>query len=137
MDDSIIGRGGDDTLSGLDGDDSLMGGAGADTLSGGAGNDTLGGGAGADTFIFSESGSANLDHILDYSETDIDKIDLSALLTGVTDTKLDHVAADQTSVPGSTIISVDSNEVVILDGYDGNISDISILIDGTEYHLPG
>jgi Ca2+-binding RTX toxin-like protein len=62
------------------GNDVLTGGAGDDSIAGGKGNDTLKGGAGADLFVFSDSGSAHFDTILDYSAGQGDKIDLSALL---------------------------------------------------------
>ncbi len=46
----------------------LVGNAGANTLDGGLGKDILSGGTGADTFVFSTKlGSANVDHISDYT----------------------------------------------------------------------
>jgi hypothetical protein len=40
----------------------------------------LSGGTGADAFVLNETGSANLDHIVDYNAAEGDKIDLQALL---------------------------------------------------------
>jgi len=89
--DDIRGRGGDDTLAGFEGNDTLYGGAGDDKLSGDAGNDrvyggsgadTLKGGAGADKFVFShadESSLTSYDQILDFSQTDKDRIYLNAI----------------------------------------------------------
>ena len=67
-------------LIGGSGSDTLTGGSGNDTLTGGAGNDTLTGGAGADVFKFSAQGPSNLDRILDFSNAQGDRIDISALL---------------------------------------------------------
>jgi Ca2+-binding RTX toxin-like protein len=59
------------------GNDTLIGGAGNDILSGGAGNNTLTGGAGADTFMISKGGH---DTVMDYSNADGDKVDISNVL---------------------------------------------------------
>jgi Ca2+-binding RTX toxin-like protein len=81
--DIIAGSNASETLSGGGANDLLFGNGGNDTLIGGAGNDLLVGGLGADTFKFSETGSANLDKILDFSNAEGDKIDLSGLLDGI------------------------------------------------------
>jgi Ca2+-binding RTX toxin-like protein len=60
----------------------LSGGAGNDFLTGGGGKDSLTGGAGADRFIFiatSDSTSAAVDRITDFSWTDGDYIDLTRI----------------------------------------------------------
>jgi VCBS repeat-containing protein len=104
----LYGFGGNDDLSGLAGNDILIGGADIDTASGGAGDDLiiaenadggagndlllllggyqsvsqlLRGGTGADTFIVTSeySGSQFTGRIADFSHSDGDKIDLSAL----------------------------------------------------------
>jgi Ca2+-binding RTX toxin-like protein len=107
--DTILGLGGNDTLSGLDRNDRLFGGAGNDRLDGGngdaggnnrlfggAGDDRLSGargvdqvtgGAGADVFSVAGAedtyesgvGPGNRDRIVDFSQTDGDKIDVSLL----------------------------------------------------------
>ncbi|MGG7517193.1 M10 family metallopeptidase C-terminal domain-containing protein [Allorhizobium undicola] len=80
--DILTGAGGSDTLYGGIGNDTLSGGAGADTLYGGLGTDKLYGGADADTFVFtlvSESTSAARDYIYDFSVSEGDLIDLSAI----------------------------------------------------------
>jgi Ca2+-binding RTX toxin-like protein len=69
-----------DGLPGSSGIDFLVGGDGNDILAGGIGNDTLSGGTGADAFVLNETGSTNLDHIVDYNAAEGDKIDLQALL---------------------------------------------------------
>jgi Ca2+-binding RTX toxin-like protein len=64
------------------GTDKLVGGAGADILNGGAGTDSLTGGAGADKFVFSspaDSVVGNGDQVLDFSQAQHDRIDLSAI----------------------------------------------------------
>lgn len=83
--DMLDGGSGDDALNGNAGTDSLKGGVGADRLAGGAGNDTLSGGttaSEADTFVFAESGAANVDTIIDFQ-------------AGTSTTAVDHVYLDQ------------------------------------------
>jgi hypothetical protein len=85
--DTLYGGKGNDVLSGDAGDDILDGGAGRDVLIGGAGHDTLTGGAGADRFVFLTPNDAPFrapqetsgDRITDFSSSDGDKIDLSAI----------------------------------------------------------
>jgi len=131
--------GGNDLIDGGSGNDIIYGQEGNDTISGGLGNDTLSGGSGADTFVFSESGTANLDHIIDFSDSQGDKIDLSALLNDVTAGTVDdfvNVVQEGTDVK----ISVDTtgsgsawSEVAVLDDYGTGGSDVvNILIDGLD-----
>jgi Ca2+-binding RTX toxin-like protein len=80
----VYGRGGNDTLAGGDGKESLDGGAGDDEHIGGLGNDKLYGGADADTFIYamvkdSKNTETERDTIDDFSQADVDVIDLSAI----------------------------------------------------------
>lgn len=85
--DSVSGEGGNDRLHGSAGNDTLSGGAGYDALLGGDGDDrliggtegdVLIGGAGRDTFVFASLGDGN-DRIQDFTRTDGDRIDLSAI----------------------------------------------------------
>jgi len=78
----VLGGTGDDILTGGSGSDLLVGGDDNDILVGGIGNDVLSGGQGADTFAFNagETGSGNVDTIVDYNAAEGDKLDLSALL---------------------------------------------------------
>jgi Ca2+-binding RTX toxin-like protein len=78
--DEIYGNKGDDTLYGGSGDDFLYGGFGSDFLNGGSGTDMLHGRNGADTFAFDSSSYANIDQVLDFTLSDNDAIDVSALL---------------------------------------------------------
>jgi Ca2+-binding RTX toxin-like protein len=79
----IWGGNGNDILEGGAGTDNLKGGNGNDILIGGAGGDDLYGGAGADTFTFTSLNdfptTGRLDLIYDFSRTEGDKIDLSAI----------------------------------------------------------
>ncbi len=64
--------------------DTLVGGDGSDTLTGGLGFDTLTGGKGADKFVFTSIKDAPIAHskietITDFSHSDGDKINLSAI----------------------------------------------------------
>lgn len=81
--DNLIGRDGNDTLYGSTGNDILQGGGGLDRLFGGKGIDSLSGGLGADSFVFSARAESvkgvARDSILDFSHTDGDHIDLSAI----------------------------------------------------------
>jgi Ca2+-binding RTX toxin-like protein len=76
-----------DVLTGDSGNNVLAGGAGNDVLTGGGGLDTFTGGAGRDTFVFravdmaASTSVATAEHITDFSQSDHDKIDLSALGT--------------------------------------------------------
>ena len=111
---------------------------------GGIGNDKLTGGPGADTFVFRETGSANIDHIVDYKALEGDKIDLQALL----DTNFDSgsnindfvkltqdgnnitVAVDTDGTAGGANFS----DVGILENYGTPGNDLTMLIDGTDHH---
>ncbi|MBR0556593.1 calcium-binding protein [Ciceribacter sp. L1K23] len=72
------------TLKGLDGNDTLKGMEGNDKLYGGAGADKLYGGTGADRFVFtaladSTVSSSARDMIYDFSQSQGDRVDLSAI----------------------------------------------------------
>ena len=75
--DTIDGGGGNDIIFGQEGNDIIKGGAGNDILSGGTGHNILAGGTGADTFVVSQGGH---DTILDYHQTEGDKVDISSVL---------------------------------------------------------
>jgi hypothetical protein len=80
--DILNGGGGDDELYGESGNDRLVGGEGDDMLDGGAGIDRLSGGAGADKFVFAMTGDSTpdaRDTVVDFSQGDGDRIDLSPL----------------------------------------------------------
>lgn len=80
---ALTGNAAANRLRGLDGDDTLSGGDGDDRLAGGSGKDLLTGGAGADLFAW-RSGEltaktrADADQVADFSQSDGDRIDLSA-----------------------------------------------------------
>ncbi|MBO3762541.1 calcium-binding protein [Ciceribacter sp. L1K22] len=91
--DSLSGGAGNDSLYGGSGNDSLLGGSGNDRMKGGSGNDKLTGSSGADV-LFGDSGadrfifkslsdstvsSSGRDTIEDFSRSQGDKIDLSAI----------------------------------------------------------
>ena len=83
--DFITGRKGDDRLFGDKGDDYLEGGKGGDELNGGFGLDVLTGGEGSDRFVYrdykeSRQGAQSRDVITDFSSSEDDKIDLSAIV---------------------------------------------------------
>ncbi|MBV9528972.1 calcium-binding protein, partial [Sphingomonas sp.] len=89
---TLSGGDGNDTLDGGGANDTLRGGNGDDVLIGGAGRDNLYGGAGSDTFVFHDGDFAGVtpssaDWILDFSQTEGDRIDL-------------HLVDAQTTVDG-------------------------------------
>ncbi|MBR0556575.1 calcium-binding protein [Ciceribacter sp. L1K23] len=80
----LTGNSGNNILKGLAGNDTLKGEAGNDQLTGGSGADKLYGGSGADRFIFTATSdstvsSTSRDMIYDFSRSQGDKIDLSAI----------------------------------------------------------
>lgn len=83
--DILSGGLGNDSLSGGTGADRLSGGGNADRLTGGAGRDVLTGGTGADRFIFAARSdfagktASSADRIIDFSQTQNDRIDLAAI----------------------------------------------------------
>jgi Ca2+-binding RTX toxin-like protein len=119
-----------DAVSGHDLDDTLVGEGGKDVIYGGGGADSLSGGSASDRFLYrlaSDSTVAHRDTIEDFSRSQHDKINLSAVATfdfvGNTDTfsgtgaEVGYVIAG-----GDTIVNADA------DG-DGDI-DLSILLNG-------
>ena len=147
--DKLTGLAGDDTLNGGLGNDTLDGGAGVDNLAGnegndiligGAGSDLLSGGAGADRFVFLAKDfvgidQSNPDDIFDFSQTERDLIDLSAVdassktsgdqAFAFIGTAVFHKVAGELrfeQVNGSTLVHGDTNG-------DG-VSDFTITLDG-------
>jgi Ca2+-binding RTX toxin-like protein len=78
--DVLISLAGDNTLDGGANSDILLGGRGADVLIGSAGRDALWGGPDADLFRFAAEDAAQpkADVVVDFSQADGDRIDLSA-----------------------------------------------------------
>ncbi|OGP85151.1 MAG: hypothetical protein A2V87_01920 [Deltaproteobacteria bacterium RBG_16_58_17] len=145
FDQLVLGGRGDDILTGSSGNDFLVGGDGNDILVGGVGNDKLIGGPGADTFVFRETGSANIDHIVDYNAAEGDKIDLQALLDGNFNSGSninDFVKLTQDG--NNIIVAVDTDgtanganfsDVFTLENYGTPGNDLTVLIDGYDHHL--
>ena len=81
--DTLTGGGGNDTLTGGTGNDTLNGGNGNDQITGQSGTDTLTGGGGKDRFNFSliteSKAGATRDIITDFSQTQLDQINLSKI----------------------------------------------------------
>ena len=104
------------------------------------------GGTGADTFVFNQTGASNLDHIVDYSAAEGDKIDLQALLDTNFNSGSDISDFVKVTQDGSNItVAVDTNgtaggadgagwvDVAILDNSASSVDQLTILIDDT-YH---
>ena len=104
------------------------------------------GGTGANTFVFRETGSANIDHIVDYNAAEGDKTDLQVLLDGNFDSGSDIKDFVKLTQDGNNItVAVDTNgtapgatweNVCILDNYGTSGADpLTILIDGADHQL--
>ncbi|WP_196474015.1 retention module-containing protein [Pseudomonas chaetocerotis] len=118
---SVPGVGGDDKLEGGAGNDWLFGQGGDDILIGGTGNDVLFGGSGNDTFVWNAGDRDGNYHdvVKDFGLGD--KLDLSDLLVGVSDSGDANVLDDYLSfsfTATNTVISVSSS---------GNVADTSTI----------
>ena len=128
--DTLYGEVGDDILNGGGDNDTLVGGDGNDVLNGGSYTDILTGGLGRDTFVFQDT-ATGFDVITDFSVSQGDILDFSALLDGfdpVTMAITDFIT--KTVVSGDTVISIDADgsgsgaavQVAVLD----NLSNFNI-----------
>ena len=85
--DHLTGGNRTDRFFGNDGNDLMQGGGGQDLLNGGSGKDILTGGTGADSFLYTAATDSDhilgIDRITDFT-AGVDKIDLSAFLSGAT-----------------------------------------------------
>ncbi len=118
--DTLDGRGGFDTLYGYEGNDVLRGGQaddrvsgmnGNDTIEGNEGKDTLSGEAGADAFFYRALGDSTIakagqDNILDFSQSDGDRIKLSDI-----DAKVTASGNNQFTFIGNTAFSGTEGEL--------------------------
>lgn len=104
-DDFLKGLVGNDVVAGLLGDDALDGGKGNDTIIGGKGIDNLIGGKGNDRFVAELDGGNDI--VKDFKNT-FDRI----VVLG----KVDFSDLDISQKSGSTIISVNDQEIVTLKG---------------------
>jgi T1SS-143 domain-containing protein len=99
--------GGHDTIHGGSGNDLIFGQEGNDHIHGDAGNDVLYGGSGADHFVFG-SILEGVDQIMDFSVSEGDLIDLSAILSSYDPLSDDiHDFVIVTESAGNTLLSVD------------------------------
>jgi len=105
----------------------------------------LTGGTGADTFVFTETGLANIDHIVDYNAAEGDKIDLQALLDTNFNSGSNITDFVKLTKEGSNItVQVDTNgaadganfsDVCILENFGTPGDQLAILIDGTDHQF--
>lgn len=119
-DNTLTGGAGDDVLVSGAGDDLLTGGTGDDILIGGAGDDTLTGGLGADTFVWNFGDQATStdpteDSVTDFSlgefgvDADADKLDISDLLQGASDSNVDAYVFAEEDGSGNTVLHISSD----------------------------
>lgn len=79
-------------------------------INGGTGNDTITLGSGQDYVILADWGAANADTINSYDRTDLDQIDISALLTGYVEGTSDPDAFARLTVSGADLLlQIDQN----------------------------
>ncbi|MCG3865460.1 type I secretion C-terminal target domain-containing protein [Photobacterium sp. Ph5] len=110
-----IAEAGDNTLVGTANDDLIIGGEGNDEIIGGKGDDIMSGDAGNDSFAFKSddlgtSAAPAQDTILDFDTTiNSDNIDLSAILSNVTDGISADNYIDITENNGSVTLHVKDN----------------------------
>lgn len=124
------------TIFGTDANNSLTGTASDDIIVGDAGDDTLTGGAGSDTFKYLSGGATvnGADTITDFENySGGDKLDLSDLLSFVSDEDLSHyiqVSHDNTGT-GTTTFNIDSNGSGTSGSGGAFSSDMSITLQDT------
>lgn len=118
--DRITGNDSANSLSGAGGADTLIGGAGDDILRGGQGADQLTGGIGRDTFVFSDLSDAG-DRITDFSSSEGDLIDLSALLQSI------GYAGNQPTADGTLGLRVGTNGVSLIVSKDWTETELAFL----------
>lgn len=128
--DDIDGAAGNDRLHGADGTDTVVGGIGNDLIAGGLGNDTLTGDAGEDMFYFAEKGTANIDHIADFSSRD-DQLYMYGeaatsipIMTGKIKADMFKVLANGATVDGSDRYIYDAETGILYFDRDGNGSEL-------------
>jgi Ca2+-binding RTX toxin-like protein len=129
--DTLVGDGSANALQGWNGSDSLVGAGGKDTLAGGAGDDRFVYGGVAQSVV-----GADADRVTDFSHTQGDKIDLSAIDASI------EAAGDQafsfignalySGVAGQLRYAVAGGVTTIAGDVDGNgTSDFHIQLTGT------
>lgn len=113
--DTLWGSDSDDLFQALKGNDTIYAFGGDDTLDGGAGKDILWGDGGADTFRF--AGKNGRDAIMDFTETDGDRIDLSriAAVSSYRDLVRNHLKDE-----GDAVIRISPGNTITLDGVDAS-----------------
>jgi Ca2+-binding RTX toxin-like protein len=125
----------------------MTGGGNDDAMIGGTGNDTITFGGGSNNrAVYAESGSANVDTIIDYHATSNDVIDLSQLLDanfGPSSNVADFVRATQSG--SDVIVQVDPDgaanganfsDVTRLSGYGtANPDSVLVYFDGANHTL--
>jgi Ca2+-binding RTX toxin-like protein len=115
----MIGDSVADTLIGGATGDVIQANGGDDIVIGGGGGDAIWGGAGADVFKYlaaSDSNSAGTDTIFDF-QSGVDKIDLSALRTGASDTL--------------GIVNSGGSTFLFIDLHGDGVGDMTIQLNGT------
>ena len=137
--DILAGGDGNDSLSGNAGNDFIAGGSGADRVFGNAGADGLEGGADGDVFVFlskTDSGAAKSaqDHVLDFTHTQGDRIDLKAIdaIAGTGANNAFHFIGKQAfhHTKGELHYAVSHGNALVSGDIDGNgAADFTIRLD--------
>jgi Ca2+-binding RTX toxin-like protein len=139
--DLVVGGAGSDSLYGGTGSDLLRGDAGADLLVGGTGRDFMEGGTGADLFRFGRydfSGSTpdTADTITDFTPTEGDRIDLSAIdaRVGGADNAFTFIGtADFSGIAGQLQYQFAGGDTLVTGDTNGDrIADFMIVLSGEQ-----
>jgi serralysin len=111
--DTLWGTGSDDFFQGFKGNDTIYAFGGNDTLDGGAGRDTLWGDNGADIFRF--AAKSGRDVIVDFTEMERDRIDLSRVseISNYRDLVKNHLRDE-----GDAVIRISNGNTITLPGID-------------------
>ncbi|MNQ28206.1 Poly(beta-D-mannuronate) C5 epimerase 4 [compost metagenome] len=142
-DNTIQAGSNDSALGGGIGANNLVGGDGDDILTGGKGSDTLTGGSGADSFVWKSgdagsAGSPDLDVVMDFKDSEDDRLDLSDLLQGETSSTIDNFL--------KLIVDSGTGNATLLVSKDGHLNDggsaashadLSITLEGAAAQLSG
>ncbi len=138
---NVLSGEGNDTITGSSVANVLNGSGGNDTITGGAGADTMIGGIGADTFVFTavtDSTNAARDVISDFTQAQLDKINLQAIdaISGGSDNSFVLTASGGTgaftNTAGELRFFAESGNTVVEGDVDGNgVADFQILLTGS------
>ena len=141
--DTLRGNASDNRLDGGDGNDVLNGRGGDDTIVGGSGMDRLQGSGGADRFVFDDGDSSSFfgfsDHVTDFSHTEGDQIDLSAIdaIAGGSDDGFVFIGTAAFTAAGQVRYEIVGDQTYIFANVDDILDDDFAVVLDTSVTLVG